>query len=229
MFCYGKKYNWKNKSRIYIRILDISIIYQYLKSLSPTAPLFFRLNGSECPPSATPQACIIIPDLLLLHMAGEEGEGGTARTGGREGAKRRRCSSGEGSGAQWRSSCYAKKARRKHRNTRSSTQSKQGGGWWELECQSDVTEDGRSILTALTARADRARQQIRPQETGEGHGHGRHKERTLSTSALVASPFSPPLPHSDVHIIQLNSVRTSALQKRSLSKAPLLPSRRFQR
>lgn len=26
-----------------------------------------------------------------------------------------------------------------------------GGGWWELECQGDATEDDRSILTALTA------------------------------------------------------------------------------
>lgn len=53
--------------------------------------LFFWLNGSEYPPSTTPQACIIIPDLLLVHMVGEEGEGGTARTGERERAKRQGC------------------------------------------------------------------------------------------------------------------------------------------
>lgn len=40
----------------------------------------------------------------------------------------------------------------KHTQQHACTQSKQGGGWWELECQSNVTEDDRSILTALTAR-----------------------------------------------------------------------------
>lgn len=67
----------------------INNIYSYLKSLSPLAHLYFRLNKSEYPLSATPQACIIIPDLLILHMVGEEGEGGTARTE-QEGGKERR-------------------------------------------------------------------------------------------------------------------------------------------
>lgn len=87
----------------------------------------------------------------------------------------------------------------KHTQQHACTQSKQGGGWWELECQGDAAEDDRSILTALTARADRAQQQGRVQEMGEGHGDGRHKEKMFSTSTLVASPFSPPPPRRRPH------------------------------
>lgn len=46
--------------------------------------LFFVSDGSEYQLSTMPQACIIIPDLLLLHTVGEEDEGATARTGERE-------------------------------------------------------------------------------------------------------------------------------------------------
>ena len=62
--------------------------------------LFFLLNESEYHLSATPQACIIIPDLLLLHMVGEEGKGGRARTGEREREKEQRDKDGEGSVTQ---------------------------------------------------------------------------------------------------------------------------------
>lgn len=59
-------------------------------AISPTSSLFFSSQAEvNAHPSTTPQACIIIPDLLLLHMVGEEGEGGTARE--RERANRQRC------------------------------------------------------------------------------------------------------------------------------------------
>lgn len=84
----------------------------------------------------------------------------------------------------------------KHTQQHTCTQSKQRrGGWWELECQNDVTEDDR-ILTALTARTARARQQSRPQEMGEGRRDGRHEEKMFSTSACVAALSSPPPHHA---------------------------------
>lgn len=44
--------------------------------------LYLSLSGgSEYPPSTTPQACIIMPDLLLLCTAGEEGERGRVKEG----------------------------------------------------------------------------------------------------------------------------------------------------
>lgn len=82
----------------------------------------------------------------------------------------------------------------KHTQQHACTQSKRGGGWWELECQNDVTEDDHSILTALTVCTARARQQSRPQEMGEGRRDGRHEEKMFSTSACAA-PLSSPPPH----------------------------------
>lgn len=127
--------------------------------------LFFLSNRSEHQLSTTPQACIIIPDLLLLHTVGEEGEGGTARRG--EGERK----SEETKMLKWRrrgerhpvtKQLLCQKARRTQ-NTRSSTHPQRvnkggGGGWWKLKRQNDVTEDDRSILTALTVRTARALQ-----------------------------------------------------------------------
>lgn len=67
-----------------------------------------------------------------------------------------------------------------------------GGGWWEPECQDDVTEDDRCMLTALTANAARARAAEGPtsRETGEGRCDGCQQERMFSTSTRAAPPSS---------------------------------------
>lgn len=159
--------------------------------------LFFLCDESERQLSRTPQACIIIPDLLLLHTVGEEGEGGTNRERERKRRGDKDVNVGTKSGAAPSDKAVAMPKSQedpKHTQQHTCTQSKQGGGWGG----GDVTEDDRSILTALTVRTARARQQGRPQEMGGGRCDGRHKEKMFSTS--TASP-SPPHPH----IIQLNS------------------------
>ena len=75
---------WQEKSRMksVFSSKHSPLSLSLLTLLSIYLSLLFRLSlsgGSEYPPSTTPQACIIMPDLLLLCTAGEEGERGIER------------------------------------------------------------------------------------------------------------------------------------------------------
>lgn len=164
-------------------------------------PFFFLSDGSEHKLSTTPQACIIIPDLLLLHAVGEEGEEGTGtEEGEREREQRGRdvkVQTERGAAPGDKAVAMLKKPGGPETQQQHTCRVNTGRGVWrEPERQTDATEDERSILTALTGRAAQARQQGRPQEMGEGRRDGRHKEKMFSTSTCVASPSSPPLRHA---------------------------------
>lgn len=51
----------------------LSLSFSHSLCLLASSSLCSVSEGRECPPSAAPQACTIIPDLLLRHTVGEEG------------------------------------------------------------------------------------------------------------------------------------------------------------
>lgn len=61
-------------NRNYAPILSVFQRVSTDRCLSPYRQRLFPFSLSEYQLSTTPQACVIIPDLLLLHTVGEEGE-----------------------------------------------------------------------------------------------------------------------------------------------------------
>lgn len=202
-------------NRNYAPVLSVFQRVSTDRCLSPYRQRLFPFSLSEYQLSTTPQACVIIPDLLLLHTVGEEGERVREAPQGSERERERRDKDvkveTERGAAPCDKAVAMPKSQEHSKDTQqhTCTQSKQGrGGWWELECHNGVTQDGRSILTALTVRTARARQQGRPQEMGEGRCDGRHEEKMFSTSTRIASPSPPPSCSLTLH------VRMSAQPKR---------------